>query len=83
MPAGALCGGIPLLDPFNACLARGTAFAECVAKNTRPGALRECGFHSPCRDDYVCARLHQGDRNKGVCMPPYFLFQLRVDGHPG
>jgi hypothetical protein len=83
LPAGARCGGIPLLVEFNACLARGVSFERCIADNTRPGALRACGFHSSCRDDYVCARgaADAGDGG-GVCMPPYFLFQLRVDGHP-
>jgi hypothetical protein len=78
LPPGAACGGIALLSEFNACLAAGASFDRCVADNTRPGALRACSFHAPCRDDYVCARSASG----GVCMPPYFLFQLRVDGHP-
>lgn len=78
LPPGATCGGIPLLTEFNACLAAGTSFERCIADHTRPGALHTCSFHVPCRDDYVCARTPQG----GVCMPPYFLFQLRVDGHP-
>ncbi len=75
---GAVCGGIPVLTEFNACLAAGASFNRCIADNTRPGTLHACGFHEPCRDDYVCAR--SGDH--GACMPPYFLFQLRVDGHP-
>ena len=78
MPDGAVCGGIPLLAEFNACLAAGVTFERCIQDNTRPGALRACSFESPCRDDYVCARLGDG----GACLPPYFLFQLRVDGHP-
>lgn len=32
------------------------------------------------RDDYICARTPDGN---GACIPPYFLFQLRVDGHAG
>ena len=78
LPPGAVCGGIALLVEFNTCLASGRAFERCVLENTRPGALRACSFHDPCRDDYVCARVPGG----GACMPPYFLFQLRVDGHP-
>lgn len=78
LPEGAVCGGIPVLAEFNACLARGVAFERCIQDNTRPGALRGCSFKSPCRDDYVCARWRDG----GACLPPYFLFQLRVDGHP-
>lgn len=78
LPPGAICGGIPLLTEFNGCLARGRSFESCIVENTRPGALRACSFDEPCRDDYVCARVN----GAGACMPPYFLFQLRVDGHP-
>jgi hypothetical protein len=73
----ATCGGIAILDAFNACLGRGEPFERCIAQHTRPGALQACDFHTACRDDYVCARTPSG----GGCIPPYFLFQLRVDGH--
>jgi hypothetical protein len=72
------CGAIAILDSFNACLARGESFLACIRGNTRPAGLRACGVETPCRDDYVCARS-SGDG--GVCLPPYFVFQLRVDGH--
>jgi len=74
----ARCGGIALLTEFNQCLGRGLPFETCLREQTRPGALRACSPNTPCRDDYVCARLQSGD---GACIPPYFLFQLRVDGH--
>jgi hypothetical protein len=75
---GAVCGRIALLEPFNGCLAAGKPFTECASTHTRPGALASCSTSEPCRDDYVCARLPDGN---GGCIPPYFLFQLRVDGH--
>jgi len=78
MPPQATCGGIALLTEFNACLAAQIPFERCVAAHTRPGALRACDFHHPCRDDYVCAR----GASSGMCIPPYFTFQLRIDGHP-
>jgi hypothetical protein len=74
---GATCGKIAVLDPFNACLARGEPFAACATAHVRPAGLRACSAESPCRDDYVCARGDTGS----ACIPPYFLFQLRVDGH--
>lgn len=77
--AGSRCGPIAVLDSFNACLARGEAFLGCIRANVRPAGLRGCDAEHPCRDDYVCARSEQG----GVCLPPYFVFQLRVDGHGG
>jgi hypothetical protein len=74
---GSSCGAIAILDSFNACLARGESFLTCIRGNAAPAGLRACDAVSPCRDDYVCARGKQG----GVCIPPYFVFQLRVDGH--
>jgi len=74
---GASCGSIAILDSFNACLARGESFLSCIRGNVRPAGLRACDAEHACRDDYVCARAAGG----GVCLPPYFVFQLRVDGH--
>jgi hypothetical protein len=75
---GTACGAIAVLDPFNACVARGQSFLECLANHVRPAGLRACSASEPCRDDYICAGAPSG----GACIPPYFLFQLRVDGHP-
>jgi hypothetical protein len=74
---GSSCGSIAILDSFNACLARGESFLTCIRGNVTPAGLRSCDAQNPCRDDYVCARAAHG----GVCLPPYFVFQLRVDGH--
>lgn len=73
------CGAIAILQDFNACLARNDPFADCLANNVRPRGLRACGADHPCRDDYLCSR---GADGKNTCIPPYFLFQMRVDGHP-
>lgn len=75
-----VCGSIAVLQSFNDCLAKGKqSFARCLSENVRPGALARCSEHMPCRDDYICTRTAGGE---GACIPPYFLFQLRVDGHP-
>lgn len=73
------CGGIAILTPFNDCLARSRPFAECASLHVRPAGLRGCDRERPCRDDYLCARTASGE---GACLPPYFVFQMRVDGHP-
>jgi hypothetical protein len=73
------CGAIAVLADFNACLGRRRPFTDCLEKHVRPAGLRRCDEQTPCRDDYLCAR---GQDGSGVCIPPYFLFQLRVDGHP-
>lgn len=72
------CGAIVALRPFNDCIARGEPFPECMARTAGPAGLRACSAEAPCRDDYICTRARQ---QGGVCIPPYFLFQLRVDGH--
>jgi hypothetical protein len=74
----AACGGIPQLRGFNDCLAKRRPFSTCIRDNIRPSGLRSCDDKTPCRDDYICARAKDA---QGVCMPPYFLFQMRVDGH--
>ncbi len=77
-PEGA-CGVIPNLRSFNDCLAQKRPFASCIVETSNPALLRACDADAPCRDDFICAR---SDSDRGVCLPPYFLFQLRVDGHP-
>jgi hypothetical protein len=72
------CGLIPILKDFNGCVARGVPFDTCILDNADPAAMRACDADHPCRDDFICARSKS---TRGVCMPPYFLFQLRVDGH--
>ncbi len=73
------CGAIAELDPFNACIARGAPFDDCLADHVNPAGLRACDAGTPCRNDYLCAENSAGE---GACIPPYFLFQMRVDGHP-
>jgi hypothetical protein len=73
------CGVIPNLRSFNDCLAARRPFAQCIAEAGNPAGMRSCSVAEPCRDDYICAR---SGSDAGVCLPPYFLFQLRVDGHP-
>ncbi|WP_413613459.1 hypothetical protein [Bdellovibrio sp. HCB-110] len=79
LKSGETCGAIAELFGFNQCLARKRPFSECLAENTRPGALQACDNTIACRADYICMKTASG---KGACIPPYFLFQLRVDGHP-
>lgn len=77
---GDVCGAIPFLVGFNNCIGKaGVSFEDCIRNNSRPAAVMGCSETQPCRDDYICARTPKGE---GACMPPYFLFQLRVDGHP-
>jgi hypothetical protein len=73
------CGAIVSLRPFNDCVAKRRPFGDCVIETANPAGMRACDENRPCRDDYICARTPNDEG--GVCIPPYFLFQLRVDGH--
>jgi hypothetical protein len=79
LQSGETCGSIAILQGFNACLAARKPFANCLRDNVRPAALKACSESEPCREDFICTRTAEGQR---ACIPPYFLFQLRVDGHP-
>lgn len=53
---------------------------------TKTAGLRACDKAHPCREDYICTAgyddLPQAKPGEGTCIPPYFIFQFRVDGHP-
>src|SRR5262249_21805115 len=85
LPPEATCGLIVVKDGFNDCIAQGKPFPECL-KLATPAGLRACDRAHPCRDDYICTAPYTeltDKRRMGTCIPPYFMFQFRVDGHPG
>jgi hypothetical protein len=83
LPAEASCGRVARTG-FNACIAGGRPWSLCVEKCTEPAGLRACDINRPCREDYICTAPHKnlGATTAGTCIPPYFLFQFRADGHP-
>jgi hypothetical protein len=81
LPVNSVCGVLPTAKPgFNACVLGSKNFTECLREFATPRAMRACDEKNPCRDDYICSQTN--DAKKGSCVPPYFLFQFRVDGHP-
>ncbi len=74
-----ICGAQPP-SGFNDCLGSGKAFTTCLA-NATPEFRRRCDSRTPCGDDYVCSGVAGAPSGVGACMPPYFIFQVRVDGH--
>lgn len=80
----ALVGG----KAFDTCVASDN-FADCLADSIVRGNRPGCGPDRFCREDYMCqempATLPGMDRappGTGFCTPTYFLFQMRLDGHP-
>jgi hypothetical protein len=77
-----ICGGIPTASGLTKCLTVDRLpFAQCLATQNNPSLLKSCDVAHPCRDDYACVRIANGPSDVGACMPPYFAFQVRVDGH--
>jgi hypothetical protein len=85
----AICGPLPFgkgtdFDGITACLTlHDQPFDRCLADDAHPTWLKRCDRKTPCRDDYLCVRVPGAalDGTSGACVPPYFLFQARVDGH--
>jgi hypothetical protein len=80
---GTICGLIPSATGLSNCLAAHRPFEDCLSSSelNTPSFLQTCSATSPCRDDYACARVQNGPSATGACMPPYFAFEVRVDGH--
>lgn len=78
-PDGSICG-VAVPSGFNACIGACKPFAECSAGG--PKAIRKaCSASNPCGQDYVCSAVPDAPPGIGACLPPYFIFQARVDGH--
>jgi hypothetical protein len=81
LDGSSICGLVPSAAGLTQCLAAHRPFKECLAADNTPTFLRTCDRTEPCRDDYACVRVRNGPPGIGACMPPYFAFQARVDGH--
>jgi hypothetical protein len=69
-------------------------FHRCLDDVVSRGMVAACDPTHPCREDYVCQAFPASlpgleaeaallDRREiGFCTPTYFLFQIRLDGHP-
>jgi hypothetical protein len=66
----------------DACFDSKQPFLDCVneRKFLANEGTRVCDEANPCRDDYACARVAGAPNAVGGCVPPYFVFQNRVDG---
>lgn len=76
---------------FDSCAASGD-FSTCLLQGTTRGLRQACDDNTPCREDFICQTFFGIDNAKkkistaadkrGYCVPTYFIFQLRLDGHP-
>jgi hypothetical protein len=68
------------VDGFQNCLRGRDSYAACAKQFVFEVGVQACDERRACRQDYVCARTRRGD--SGACLPPYFVYQLRLDGYP-
>lgn len=73
---------------FDLCVATDN-FARCMQASVARGLRPACGAGRFCREDFMCQELPPtlegvgpAAAENGFCAPTYFLFQMRVDGHP-
>ncbi len=74
------CADIPRAGYEEVCFKSDVPIEQCIAGRTDRLRMRACDATLPCRDDYACARAPNLAEGRGICVPPYFVFQARVDG---
>jgi hypothetical protein len=75
----AICAELPMSGYEEVCFRTNEPIEKCLASRVSPSLVRACDADHPCRDDYACARV-TATATRGACVPPYFVFQARVDG---
>jgi hypothetical protein len=75
-----ICADIPLAGFETDCFAKREPIEQCLETHVARRRVRACSAKEPCRDDYGCARVAGAPAGMGACVPPYFVFQARVDG---
>lgn len=73
---------------FDLCVATDN-FARCMDASVARGNRPTCGAGRFCREDFMCQALPASlpgvaaaAQENGFCSPTYFVFQMRIDGHP-
>jgi hypothetical protein len=74
-----VCIATPLSGFETECAEQPVPIGQCAQEHSVRRLLRACSWDSPCREDYGCARVEGAPPAIGACMPPYFLFQTRID----
>ena len=81
---GGVCVRVPHHGFESACFQADSVIEQCL--HQRPHfdfqLVAACSRTEACRDDFICARVPGLAGAEGACVPPYFVFQVRVDGPP-
>ena len=77
---GTICAPLPAAGYEADCFLGREPIESCLERHYARARVALCNAHAPCRDDYGCARVPGAPPGTGACVPPYFIFQARVDG---
>jgi hypothetical protein len=75
-----VCADLPATGYETECFLSREPIERCLARHSTRRRVRSCDSEHPCRHDFLCARVPGTDTRTGACVPPYFVFQARVDG---
>lgn len=76
----AICAALPAAGYEADCFVGREPIEKCLPRHLVHAFVGACDREHPCRDDFGCARVPNAPLGVGACVPPYFVFQARVDG---
>jgi hypothetical protein len=74
------CVDIPSSGYESECFFIPTPIEKCLETHKARRRVRSCDEDHPCRPDFACVAASSEPGKRGACVPPYFVFQARVDG---
>lgn len=77
---GSVCSDFLDIDGFQKCMRQRRSVEQCATEYVFGAGAQACDAQRACRQDYVCVRTRTA--GVGACLPPYFVYQLRLDGYP-
>jgi hypothetical protein len=76
----AICAELPSAGYEADCFVSKEPIERCLSRHLVTAWVASCDADHLCRPDYGCARVKNAPKGTGACVPPYFIFQARVDG---
>ena len=76
----AICAPLPAAGYEAECFTSREPIERCLRRHFMNAKVATCDAEHACRDDYACTRVPGAAAGVGACVPPYFVFQVRVDG---
>jgi hypothetical protein len=75
-----VCMRVPSAGYEADCFLSDEPIESCLERHLVTVRVASCDAEHACRDGYGCAKVSSAKDAAGACVPPYFIFQARVDG---